>query len=126
MSVVIPLSLQLPAVQPRSHGMVPARDARHPLIGSWCTKSEYLRTVIYTIRPAGPGLTVTARDSDTGEEAEVSAVELHGDIISFCLRWRSSGRVCQCAMQAVEPDSMQYTFTYIEHDVLLRRQAEPA
>jgi hypothetical protein len=122
MSVVIPFSLQAAVLRHAPQETV-AADARHALVGCWRSRDPAARTVVFTIRPAGPGLGVTAVDSQDGEEAEVSAVASHGQTVSFRLRWRSSGRICQCALQAVAPDSVQYTYTYVEHEVLERRSA---
>lgn len=122
MSLVIPFSLQAAAALCLPVEEAPAADASRSLVGTWYSRGP-ARAVTFTIRPAGPGLTVSAVAAQDGEEAEVTAVARHGGIISFRLRWRSSGEVCQCALQAVAPDCVQSTCTRVEHQVLERRPA---
>lgn len=120
MSMVIPFSLQAAAVLHLPAPAAPAADAPCSLLGTWHSRGP-TRAVTFTIRPAGPGLTVSAVAAQDGEEAEVTAVARHGGIISFRLRWRSSGEICQCALQAVAPDCVQSTCTHVEHQVLERQ-----
>ena len=122
MSVVIPFSLQAAAALRLPAAEVPAADALPTLLGTWHTRGP-TRPVTFTIRSCGPGVVVSAVAAQDGEEAEVTAVARHGGIISFRLRWRSSGEVCQCALQAVAPDCVQSTYTHVEHQVLERHPA---
>lgn len=122
MSLVIPFGLQAAAaLRPRTEEAT-AGDALHSLIGTWHTRGP-ARAVTFTVRPAGPGVMVSAVAAQDGEEAEVTAVARYGGIVSFRLRWRSSGQVCQCALQAVAPDCVQSTWTQVDHQLLERRPA---
>lgn len=121
-SVVIPFSLQAAAALRPPVQESTAAELPQSLLGIWHTRGP-AQAVTFTVRPAGPGVAVSAVAVQDGEEAEVTAVARHGGIVSFRLRWRSSGQVCQCALQAVAPDCAQFTWTQVEHQVLERRPA---
>lgn len=97
--------------------------AGQPLIGTWCSLEETLSVVEYTVSLSSEVFGISAVDSYDGELAEVNGT--HWDEqkmeLSFSCYWASSGRYSKCRMRLLSDDKVEFTYTYTDHEILVRK-----
>lgn len=98
------------------------QEIRNFLIGTWVTTDEYGSDVEYTVTDDEGTLTVKAIDPSDKEHAEIRDVEWDGDLtLTFSTYWPSTGRFSKCKFFLSSPNRVDFTFTYTDHDTLLRK-----
>jgi len=97
--------------------------AAHSLIGTWRSLEETLSVVEYTVNLLSGNFSVTAVDSYDGECGEVNSVHWNEDKmeLSFACYWASSGRYSKCRMQLYSENKVDFTYTYTDHEFLVRK-----
>jgi hypothetical protein len=97
------------------------------LAGSWVNGDEYATEVEYIVARARDGVTVRAIDRFDGEEGTVYDVHYDADssILSFNVRWISTGRFMSVRLMAISPNRVSYTYTYTEKEMWFRKGTEP-
>lgn len=97
--------------------------APHPLIGTWCSLEETLSVVEYSVTFADGIFDVSAVDSHDGERGEVTFGHWDEEKmeLSFVCYWASSGRYSKCRMRIYSDDKVDFTYTYTDHEILVRK-----
>lgn len=95
----------------------------HPLIGTWHSLEETLSVIEYSVHCTVNGFSVVAVDSYDGENGEVSNVEWNDEKqeLKFCCYWASSGRYSKCKFLLYSQDKVEFTYTYTDHEILVRK-----
>ncbi len=102
-----------------------AQKKKDSFVGVWVSIDEpYTSTVHFTVKKDRQKYTVTALDADDGEKAEVYDVQWDGKsgVLRFSCYWESSGRFTKCKFMQTDEDKISMTFTYTDHDVLVRKK----
>ena len=97
--------------KPKQDSQNPTRGlARHPLIGVWHNGDEFLTDVRYIVSFAEE-FRVEAVDLVDNERAELFDITWDGDVLGFCVHWKSTGRFVRCSLKAVSPNRVEYRYT---------------
>ncbi len=97
--------------------------ASHPLIGTWCSLEETLSITEYTVSFSSGAFEVSAVDSYDGERGEVNTIRWDEERaeLSFACYWASTGRYSKCKMLLYSGDKVNFTYTYTDHEILVRK-----
>lgn len=98
----------------------------HPLVGAWVNGDEYESDVEYVVGEAAGAFTVRAIDRFDGEEGAVYDVgyDAQSSVLSFSVRFASTGRFLNVRLLAISPNRVSYTYTYTENQMWFRKGAE--
>jgi hypothetical protein len=97
----------------------------HPLVGTWCSQEEMLSVVEYSVTQTPDGFSVAATDSYDTEQGEVQGISWNEEKqeLTFSCYWASSGRYSKCKMLLFAQDKVEFTYTYTDHEILVRKSA---
>jgi hypothetical protein len=100
-------------------------ESKNCLVGTWCEQNETLSSVEYAVAESESGYSVTALDTYDSEPGEVYEVawDPENAILSFSCYWPSSGRFCKCKLRQLSEDKLDFTYTYTDHEILVRKNA---
>jgi hypothetical protein len=98
----------------------------HPLCGTWVAgypddTNDYVRAE-YTISVVDEQFAVTGVDCSDGEKFLISDVAYDGDWIRFGSEMPSTRRIGRNCMRIVEPDKVEFRFTFTETEFWARKR----
>jgi hypothetical protein len=93
------------------------------LIGLWRSLDEVSSYVQYKIDVLNESFTVEAIDSYDSEKGEISNIVYNSDKneLEFCCYWASTGRYTKCHLHQFDDDKVNFTYTYTDHEILIRK-----
>jgi hypothetical protein len=93
------------------------------LVGAWCSLDEISSYVQYKIDISNESFTVEALDTYDNEKGEISNIVYNSDKceLDFCCYWASTGRYTKCRFHLIEDDRVNFTYTYTDHEILIRK-----
>jgi hypothetical protein len=91
------------------------------LVGIWASQDPFSSGVEYDVKSTASGFSVTVRDTNDSEQAEVYDITWDGETLRFSAYWASSGRLGKCVFRLVDLDKIDFTYTYTDSELLLRR-----
>lgn len=92
-----------------------------PIVGTWFNAEEYATEVEFSIARAGESLSISVRDANDGEEADVFETAYDGDILSFAAHWNSTGRFARYRLRLLSQNRLSVTYTYTDHETYHRK-----
>ena len=105
------------------------KKTKAPFVGTWVSfDAPFTSTVHYTIKKDKQKYVVKAVDADDSEIGEVYDVRWDKEAgrLKFACYWAKSGRFNKCSLMQTDDDKIDFTFTYTDHDVLVRKKRRSA
>jgi hypothetical protein len=98
----------------------------NPLVGTWCSLEEMQSVIEYSVSQTPDGFSVSAIDSYDNELGEIHGISWNNEKqeLTFSCYWASSGRYSKCKMLLFAHDKVEFTYTYTDHEILVRKSAK--
>ncbi len=86
-----------------------------------------LSEVEYTVQDSPDGFLVSAFDPYDSEHGEVQNIGWNDEKqeLTFSCYWASSGRYSKCKFLRFAQDKVEFTYTFTDHEILVRKLAQP-
>src|ERR1700689_833463 len=98
------------------------------LSGIWKSRYDWGSVAEYRIERNRRGYTVSVRDSEDGEHADVLETKWDAarHILAISVYWNSSGRFLRCRFKSNSASQIELTYTYPDTEVLERTPTKRA
>src|SRR5690606_4239633 len=88
------------------------------LVGTWFNADEYATEVEFIVTDSSDTLSVSVRDRQGDEEADIFETAYDGSVLSFAAHWNSTGRFARYKLMLLSANRISVTYTYTDNETI--------